>query len=252
MKKEQNIRTVYNRSNVEVVEAIKRVRKFYKDPLNKYPLPLQLKKWENVLVLSPHPDDEAIGCGGLLIQYPTQCKVVYLTDGRFGDSNCKADEYAITREHEAQNAMKFVGNNNYSFLKICDGELYDAYEKVRSIDFKCVDYIFIPNVFDQHPDHKAVGNHVKRLIMNGMISETSTIAQYEVWNTLFLPTHYLDISNIFLKKKEMISKYTEQIRNIDYQERMISLNNYRGMGIDIDFAECYLCLDALSFKKIMS
>lgn len=235
------------KQNNAILEAIKRMRKFYKDPLTKYPLPFYLQNDENVLILSPHPDDESIGCGGLLVQYPTQCRVVCLTDGRLGDINFKQDELANLREREFKNAMLSIGVADYSLLNIYDGELWGNYKKVAEISFDNIDYIFIPNVFDQHPDHKAVGNHIKRMIENGVIRENIIIAQYEVWNPLVLPTHYNDISNVFIKKKELISKYIQQIKHIDYHERMISLNYFRGMGTGVEFAECYLFLDALSF-----
>ena len=35
-----------------------------------------------ILIVSPHPDDETIGCGGILAKYGSQCDVVVLTDGR--------------------------------------------------------------------------------------------------------------------------------------------------------------------------
>jgi len=39
---------------------------------------------DRLLVVAPHPDDESIGCGGLLLKHADKCDVAVLTDGRHG------------------------------------------------------------------------------------------------------------------------------------------------------------------------
>ena len=46
----------------------------------------ELQKNEKILVVAPHPDDESLGCGGLMSKYGKQCDVLLLTDGRRGKS----------------------------------------------------------------------------------------------------------------------------------------------------------------------
>ena len=49
--------------------------------MNIKPLPLEIKPQDKCLVIAPHPDDESIGCGGIINLYPNKFDVVCLTHG---------------------------------------------------------------------------------------------------------------------------------------------------------------------------
>lgn len=63
-----------------------------------------IDKEDKILIVAPHPDDESIGCGGLLALYGKQCDVRLLTDGRRGKSeqrkNVSDNEIIATRKEE--------------------------------------------------------------------------------------------------------------------------------------------------------
>ena len=74
---------------------------------------LSFSSKDRILIVAPHPDDEAIGCGGILALYGDQCDVLILTDGSKGKSKlrpslCK-DELISMRKKETQDAMKLAG-----------------------------------------------------------------------------------------------------------------------------------------------
>jgi LmbE family N-acetylglucosaminyl deacetylase len=214
-----------------------------------YPFPLNIEQTDKILILSPHPDDESIGCGGLLLKYSTQCKVICLTDGRLGDSKIKMNELIKKRKEEFIEAMDYIKINNYKFLNIKDGNLINEFDSFNEINFDEFDYIFIPNVLDQHPDHKAVGIHLTKKLQSE--KSKAKICMYEVWNALSLPNSYINISDIVEKKKELVSLYESQTKHIDYQNRIISLNNYRGMSVGVDYAEVYSCMECNDFLEMM-
>lgn len=228
---------------------IKRVKKIYSQKNIIYPKPLQIQSTDKILVLAPHADDESIGCGGLLLKYSKQCEVVCLTDGRLGDPNVPMNELMRIRKEEFISAMNFAMLKDYQFLNTHDGNLLNEFDRFAQIDFEDYDYIFIPNILDQHPDHKAVGIHLAKLLKSTKVK--AKICMYEVWNALALPNSYIDISDISQKKKEMVSLYQSQTKHIDYQNRILSLNNYRGMSVGVEYAEVYSCVSTTEFLEMM-
>jgi len=63
------------------------------------------------LVVAPHMDDESLGCGGLLAEYPADSAVVVLTDS------------GLTRRREFDQAMSVLGVSDTTLLSYADGQL---------------------------------------------------------------------------------------------------------------------------------
>jgi LmbE family N-acetylglucosaminyl deacetylase len=206
---------------------------------------------ENILILSPHADDESIGCAGIILKYPSKIKVICITDGRYGDKLIEPNKMSKIREDEFKNAMKFAGINSYDFLKIEDSKIKENFRKFSLIDFDKYKSIFIPNYLDRHLDHKAVSNHIYALIKNGNISKNTDIYYYEVWNTVPIVNSYSNISLNIEMKRDMINLYHSQINNINYTDKIIALNKFRGLSLKVNFAETYMKLTTKEFLKFM-
>lgn len=117
----------------------------------------------SVMVFSPHPDDETIGAGGIIIQTVKNggnVKVIYLTSG-ISTSNKKSRQN-IVREKESISAMALAGvsENKLTFLRYKNGDLTkislinECIKKISQIIKADVpDYIFIPAYEGGHIDH---------------------------------------------------------------------------------------------------
>ena len=46
--------------------------------------PVFISREDRILIIAPHPDDEIIGVGGMLLSYTSQCDIIVLTDGAIG------------------------------------------------------------------------------------------------------------------------------------------------------------------------
>jgi LmbE family N-acetylglucosaminyl deacetylase len=159
-----------------------------------------------VVFLSPHDDDAAIGCGGLLSRLKERSSVIVMTDGALGSTDLKGEEELVkTRRNEAKAAYERIGVfdvefldfpdlclNNYECWKT-DGGRAGAYQKLipllRQKQPVCV---FIPSAFDFHPDHKTTSRigHAAAVFSNSYLSfsgraQTTPVLnvwEYHVWS----------------------------------------------------------------------
>src|SRR4051794_19754367 len=90
----------------------------------------------NVLVIAPHPDDEAIGCGGALCLHARRgdrVSVVFLTSGELGLKHLpKAKAWSI-REQEARKAAKVLRVSRLHFLRCSDWTLDQEFRKAAKL-----------------------------------------------------------------------------------------------------------------------
>ncbi len=209
--------------------------------MNIKPLPLVFQENEKYLIIAPHPDDESIGCGGIMSLYPEKFDVICLTHGVPDD----------IRSLEMKNAMEFAGVN-YKMLDLKDKKIIEGWDKFQTIDISNYDYIFIPYIFDQHKDHKAVSILLERLLKTAKHKRNVKIAYYEVWSTINMPQYYVDISSVVESKKKMINFHKSQVASKEYADKIIGLNSYRGLLRSLDAVESYAIVDTVDFKKIVS
>lgn len=117
------------------------------------------------LIVAPHPDDEVLGCGGLVAaaRRPDAIEVLVLTDGALSPPPAAGDpKLPAMRQDETLRALEALGvSGRYvSFAGLPDGglsnqaarldrELYEAATRTSATD------VFVPFRFDRHPDHQA-------------------------------------------------------------------------------------------------
>lgn len=143
----------------------------------------------DILVFSPHPDDETIACGGVIAKAASEGKrvrVVFLTRGEASTETCvlwsgkagsdltPGDRAAFGRERmsEARQAAKQLGltGNDLVFLDFPDGKLLSLFPRRTAAGFSGSDLgsrirkiiresdpalIFLPHPGDISPDHRA-------------------------------------------------------------------------------------------------
>ncbi|MBV9749954.1 MAG: PIG-L family deacetylase [Acetobacteraceae bacterium] len=123
------------------------------------------------LILAPHPDDESLGCGGLIAEACAQGLIPYVlvvTDGTGshpGSSAYPASRLRALREAEAQDAVAALGlpSDRIGFLGLRDtatpraGEAFDAAVEavVSALHDRNCDALLGPWQHDPHGDHEA-------------------------------------------------------------------------------------------------
>ena len=211
----------------------------------------EIEEGAKCLCLSPHQDDESIGMGGTLAKYNKNFTVICLTNGAKGLKTLPKDEAVKVRCDEFATALSKASISDYKVLDIEDRALIDSYEKFSVIDISEYDYIFLPNLIDQHKDHKAVAIHLIKMLEEKPHKENVKICMYEVWATLALPNKSVDIEEYIETKKAMIQSYKSQIEQRDYYTPIIGLSMYRAQQLNKKFVEDFTLLSVKEFNELV-
>lgn len=181
-----------------------------------------------VLVVAPHPDDEAIGCGGAIALHRRQkdsVTVIWLYD------------LTPVRRAEAERAartLKFEGYFGRQYLKKLLPE---------------ADILYLPGLAENNLDHLRAHDLVVPLLRN--TGYEIRVLLYEVWGPL-LPNRLLTIDPVIGVKEKAIQVYRSQLKERDYVAAAISLNRYRGTSLAAGkFAEAFLELAPDEYLKMI-
>ena len=165
------------------------------------------------LVVAAHPDDEVLGCGGLiakLINQGEQVRVVFIAEGtscRYEALNKKVQEEINFRNQCSIEAMRSLGVSSHNFYNLPCGRLdkEPIIEIAKIIEKEISDYIpttvLTHSSNDVHIDHKItyravvqatrpVGKIVKNLLSFEILSSTE-------WNytEAFKPNIFVDVTS---------------------------------------------------------
>lgn len=204
------------------------------------------------LVIVPHPDDEIIGAGGLLIKYGKQIDTICISSSGIPSPEGKysAEERNKMRIAEWKAVMEHV-NIHQTFINSTYGTDYPFISKLNkslpsmlnNIDMSVYDYIFVPGFLENHMEHRWATYKFLPALLKKKHKKELKIVLYEVWALLPRVTDYLDISDVIEEKIDVFQIYVSQLLYIDYDKRVEGLDRYRGlMAHNVKYAEAYDCM----------
>jgi LmbE family N-acetylglucosaminyl deacetylase len=192
----------------------------------------------SVLVIAPHPDDEAIGCGGAIClhrQRGDAVRVVFLTSGERGIDGLAPDAVRTIREAEARHAADVLDVEGVEFLRLPDLGLGGAIEPGkrelgRILEQQAPDLIYLPHPDEAHPDHQAALPLVCAALacLDGRPA-LPELGAYEVWSPMGRHDWVEDISGFMARKLRAIRCYRSQLRTFRYDQAVRGLNRHRGV-----------------------
>lgn len=212
---------------------------------------------KNILVLSPHPDDDIIGCGSTLHRYHkkgTTITVVYMTDGGLGHPSYNRNDLVITRKEEAERAAKIIGINRLIFLKNKDTELSSSPNTVNELSIILNDIkpeaIFLPFFTDNHADHIATNEIF--LSASKKYNKNMMCYGYEIWTPLMSPNCIVDITSFLDVKKHALEQHQSQISQSPIIEAAIGLARYRGVlhSLQDRYAEAFFQCSLSEYRHL--
>ena len=216
----------------------------------------------NILIVASHPDDETLGCGGTILKHITNNDNVYwLILTNISEKYGWDKEIVLRRQNEIDEVAKV-----YNFTKIF--KLGFPTKELDEIPIKMLieriskvineikpNTIYIQNRSDVHTDHqiafKAVYSctknfrypFIKRILMYETLSETEfapALLEYT-----FIPNVFIDITEYFNKKIDIIKIYKSEVMNFPLPRSLDSIEalaRYRGSRIGVKYAEAFTLL----------
>ena len=158
--------------------------------------PMQASQ-KSAIVFAPHPDDETLGCGGMIAlkrQQGVDVWVVFLTDGQDSQLNHARiktiAELVQIRQHEALAALETLGvqPSEIRFLNLPDGSLPDLPEAKRQqvinqlvtlLETSNAQEVYVTYRNDIHPDHQETYALVRSAVLQS--KRDLDLIQYPVW-----------------------------------------------------------------------
>jgi N-acetylglucosamine malate deacetylase 1 len=189
---------------------------------------------DKILVISPHPDDESIGCGGTIckhIENGDEVYTIFLTSGEKGGHGLSEVETISIRETEARMAASILGVTHLEFWRQQDGNFQASMENIKrlteAIEKISPSMIYVPHLNEEHPDHKQAA-----LLVFSAASKTNydprQILMYEVWTPIQTLGMINDITAYIDLKQKAILAYESQCAVLQFDEAILGLNRYRG------------------------
>lgn len=214
----------------------------------------------NVLVLSPHPDDEILGCGGTLaklVAAGARVTVVHATDGSEATSLLRAPESLRrnVRLDEAQavgRAMGFASlvlwrqdNAAFRALPELEGRL------LRTLGELDPALIFVPFVTDIHPDHRVLARLLGRALRSLERPSHAEILSYQVW-CLVPPNRYCDVTDVAPALEDALLRYVTAMKVEDYIHLAQDRNYYNACILTgrPGYAEAYWATGAAAYPEL--
>jgi len=204
----------------------------------------------NVLVLSPHPDDEVLGMGGTIkkLSQKNDVTLLVMTDG--ASAQYDHQKMIQVRRESCKKSSKILGIKKIEFLEFQDMKLdsipqleinQEIERVIRKIKPKVV---FTSPKNDLNKDHEIVFNSTL-VATRPNSSQVKSVFSYELpgqVKSLFSPNRFEDIKNQISYKIKAFKMYKSEIMKYPHlrsPKAIESLAMYRGVQSGLMYAEAF-------------
>jgi len=168
---------------------------------------------QKALILAPHPDDEVLGCAGLIQYLNKTGKEVYvaiLTNGENSLQNCKKDEIIQARKTSTLKAAEILNLKNLYWCNMEDGNIGGSKHELL-LDFAYElkpDVVFVPHYLEGWTDHEATEK-----IGSDLISKIPHLICYHycVWFWFSMP--YSKLTKVHWKNAKILNMSDKEHQN---------------------------------------
>jgi LmbE family N-acetylglucosaminyl deacetylase len=209
------------------------------------------------LIIAAHPDDEILGCGGIINKYGQEQDffVLIMTNG--ADSRYDDSMANILRDN-AIKANKYIGTKEVFFESFSDQKLdtYPLVDIIKTVE-KYIKELKPQKVFTQHigdlnKDHETLAKAVftaTRPVVGQIVREVYSycVPSSTEWNfiqgeNVFIPNIYVDIAKQLENKIEAMKFYESECRPYPHPrspEAIRTYSKYMGINVGLGCAESF-------------
>lgn len=182
---------------------------------------------ERVVVVAPHPDDEAIACSGTILRHVRsgdEVVVVIATDGRLSRAAATPDEVAELRRNEATQAARRLGVDRLEWLGLREGtwKIEDLRARLGAVlERVAPTIVYAPSRVDFHPEHFAVAHAIGRALDSVPAAAEARVRVYQVQVPLtrILTNLVADVSEVGASSAAALRAYESQYGSIESVHR---------------------------------
>jgi N-acetylglucosamine malate deacetylase 1 len=215
-----------------------------------------------ILIVAAHPDDEVLGCGGMIAKYSSigiNIHVLFMTNG--SSSREKSNTQIINKRKEsAEHSAKLLGISSLTFCDFPDNKmdstpLLHIVRKIEEIVANIQpNIIYTHHIGDLNIDHQITHKAVMTACRPQPEFCVKEIYSFEIpssteWQTpghlSFTPSVYIDINDEMEIKRKALEAYFDEIcqsphaRSID---NIVNLNALRGNSVGMNYAEAFMLI----------
>lgn len=213
-----------------------------------------------IIVVTPHPDDETLGCGGALLRYKNEGHDIHwLIVTSVKEEDGFDSEIVENRRLEIEKISKVYGFSsvhdlNFSTTKL---DMYPKSELISKISsvFNQIkpDTLFLPYRNDVHSDHEIVFDtaiactksfrypYIKNVLVYETLSETEFTMRPDA--NCFKPNCWIDISDYLDQKIDIMKLYKSEIADYPFprsEKNIRALATLRGATAGVHAAEAFM------------
>lgn len=219
---------------------------------------------QSILILSAHPDDEVLGCGGTIAKLADEGAIVhvaFLADGVYSRSGIQVVQQGDldARRTAAQRAGDILGVKSVSFGDFPDNRmdtipLLDITQTVEALIAKHQpEMVFTHHVGDVNIDHRRLHEAVVTACRPQHGHPVKTLLSFEVPSSTewqlpgsappFTPNWFVDISATLERKFAALEAYTTELRPWPHprsRQGVAHLAHWRGATVGVEAAEGFM------------
>jgi LmbE family N-acetylglucosaminyl deacetylase len=215
-----------------------------------------------ILCIAVHPDDETLGCGGTLLKHKANGNEIHWLICTTID---KEHDYYMKREKEIEEVSNLYNFDSIHNLRLQTMQVdeYTVSELVSKISQVIKEIqpniIYLPFKGDVHSDHRKIFEasysctksfrypFIKKIYMMETLSETEFAPSTK--EDSFVPNIFVDISEFFEKKIEIIKIFESEIAPHPFprsERNLRALATLRGATCGCEYAESFVLLKEIS------